>query len=291
MHYKIDRRLLYYRQPKIYLNETVVKILCLPIVVMISAIVTYCRLSWHPQEVPPIPVKGCTSYTDAEVYEPTCNVFEGSYVATATYSTPPVMEYNIIFAEPNYEAMFDMLDMQANARISTTAEFALNSSGQTVIEADTIWHATGVSAECFVYEGWQMITNSKSQAYKWRAELFPDWDSTAGSMYAFDDEGFGIVDGRYVVATTDAADGGLATIGQCLDLVLVDGTIIPCIVGDIKSCKDANWTPYGHLAGDRISIIEFCVDKSTWYGTKHANPGRPSCKPEWAIALDYIIIY
>lgn len=161
-----------------------------------------------------------------------------------------------------------------------------------VIPASDIWAATGVKTQCFTFMGWQCITDKTSAQYRWRNGIYPNWDKTYGAPEAFDENGFGVVDGRYVVATSNKEDGGLAYIGQCLDVVLTDGTVIPCIVGEVKSCKDANWTVFGHLSGKNgISIIEFCVDKETWYVEGHPNPGHSECKPEWGAKLDYIVLY
>lgn len=197
------------------------------------------------------------------------------------------------FYTGNTELMLEALELSTTRKsatelLSTTFDMPVTGT----IQADDVWNVTGATQMCFTYMGWQLITNTRSQQYKWRQELFPEWDATYGSEEAFDEEGFGKVDGRYVVATSASKDGGLAYVGQCLDVVLTDGTVIPCIVGDIKSSKDANWTVFGHMSSSSsICIIEFIVDKEMWYNTGHANPGRPSCKPEWSSPLDHIILY
>ncbi len=117
--------------------------------------------------------------------------------------------------------------------------------------------------------GWQMITAPDSAQYKLR--------ETAGMN--FDDEGFGIIAGRYVIACTTT----FGSVGDYIDFFLADGTVLPCVIGDIKSEGDANWMPYGHATGaNGLSVIEFVVDKQSWYGSGHANPGTASCHPEWA---------
>lgn len=127
----------------------------------------------------------------------------------------------------------------------------------------------GGRSNCYTYMGWQMITAPDSAQYKLR--------EAAGMN--FDDEGFGIIAGRYVIACTTT----FGSVGDYIDFFLADGTVLPCVIGDIKSESDANWTPYGHATGaNGLSVIEFVVDKQSWYGSGHANPGTASCHPEWA---------
>ena len=72
-------------------------------------------------------------------------------------------------------------------------------------------------------------------------------------------------------------------VGDYIDFYLADGTVLPCVIGDIKSEGDANWTRFGHATGSNgLSVVEFVVDKQSWYGSGHANPGTASCHPEWA---------
>ena len=67
-----------------------------------------------------------------------------------------------------------------------------------------------------------------------------------------------------------------------IDFYLQDGTVLACVIGDIKSESDANWTRFGHTTPPNgLSVVEFVVDKTSWYGSGHANPGTPSCHPEW----------
>lgn len=114
------------------------------------------------------------------------------------------------------------------------------------------------------YMGWQLITSPSSLQYKLR--------ESAGMN--FDSEGFGKIGDRYVVATTTT----FGQVGDFIDVYKEDGTIIKCIIGDIKSQGDAGCTMWGHNNG--ANVIEFVVDTESWYGG-HDNPGSPSCHPEW----------
>ena len=120
------------------------------------------------------------------------------------------------------------------------------------------------------YMGWQCITARSSDQYK--------LIESAGMN--FDEQGFGKVGDRYVVATTTT----FGNVGDYIDVVQEDGTIIKCIIGDIKSQKDANCTKWGHSNGH--DVVEFVVDKSSWYGTNKSVTGY---HPDWNKNIDSII--
>ncbi len=101
------------------------------------------------------------------------------------------------------------------------------------------------------YMGWQMITAKSSNQYKLR--------QAAGMN--FDADGFGKIGDRYVVATTTT----FGQVGDFIDVKQADGTIIKCIIGDIKSQKDEGCNQWGHNSGQ--CVVEFVVDKTSWYGT------------------------
>lgn len=118
------------------------------------------------------------------------------------------------------------------------------------------------------YMGWQKITSETSNQYKFRAKVGQN----------FDDEGFGRVGDRYVVACTST----YGNVGDYVDFYQEDGTIIHGVIGDIKSQGDRGCTKWGHNNGH--CIVEFVVNKDTWYRNgsgNHANPGSPNCHPEW----------
>lgn len=122
------------------------------------------------------------------------------------------------------------------------------------------------------YMGWQLITAESSPQYKLRA---------AAGM-TFDEEGFGRIGDRYVVAVTET----FGKVGDFIDVYKEDGTIIKCIIGDIKNQSDPGCNEYGHNNGQ--NIIEFVVDTNTWYGG-HENPGTDRCHPEWDSSITKII--
>ncbi len=120
------------------------------------------------------------------------------------------------------------------------------------------------------YMGWQCITARSSDQYK--------LIESAGMN--FDEQGFGKIGDRYVVATTTT----FGNVGDFIDVVQEDGTVIKCIIGDIKSQGDANCNKWGHSNG--VDVVEFVVDKSSWYGSSNS---VVKFHPEWNKNIDTII--
>ena len=63
-----------------------------------------------------------------------------------------------------------------------------------------------------------------------------------------------MVDGRYCVALGSYYSHN---VGQYVDLILANGTVIPCIVADCKANKDTNSS---NRVGKDGSVAEFVVD-------------------------------
>ena len=99
------------------------------------------------------------------------------------------------------------------------------------------------------YMGWQCIIAKSSTQYKLR--------EAAGMK--FDEEGFAKIGDRYVVATTTT----YGNVGDFIDVYQEDGTIIKCVIGDIKNQNDAGCNKWGHNNGK--CVVECVVDKNTWY--------------------------
>lgn len=102
----------------------------------------------------------------------------------------------------------------------------------------------------YSYMGWQMITSKNSKQYKLREE--------AGMN--FDEDGFGKINDRYVIACTTT----FGQVGDYIDWELDNGTVIKTVIGDIKNQNDEGCNEWGHRNG--LCVIEFVVDKESWYG-------------------------
>lgn len=110
----------------------------------------------------------------------------------------------------------------------------------------------------YTYMGWQKITSKSSDQYKLREKAGMNFDS----------EGYGIINGRKVIATTPK----MGKVGDYVNVVLADGSVIQAIIGDMKNTNDRGANEYGHDNGS--SVVEFVVDKPSWYGKK-GNPQLP----------------
>ncbi len=150
-----------------------------------------------------------------------------------------------------------------HSKLSNVTNLTYTDDGATV-SAGTVINLPAEMGSNFSYMGWQTITSPSSNQYKLREQ--------AGMN--FDAEGFGIINNRYVVAVTST----FGSVGDYIDVYQSDGTIFPCIIGDIKNQNDFGCNKWGHNLGK--VVVEFVVDKSTWYPF-HANPGTSSCHPEW----------
>ena len=145
-------------------------------------------------------------------------------------------------------------------------------TGAKITAGTTINIPSGLGA-VHTYMGWQCITSTTSKQYELREK--------AGMN--FDEEGFGRINGRYVIACTTT----FGAVGDYVDFYQEDGSVIQCIIGDIKNQNDAGCNEWGHLNG--TCIIEFVVNKDTWYSagnggqaaSMHVNPGQQGFHMEW----------
>ena len=103
----------------------------------------------------------------------------------------------------------------------------------------------------YTYEAWQMITAPSSNAYQLKAD--------AGQN--FDEDGYGVIGSRYVIACCEY----YGAIGDYIDWTLANGDILPTVIGDFKSSLDPNNNGWGHVSGNYLNVIEFIVDYDTWY--------------------------
>jgi hypothetical protein len=92
------------------------------------------------------------------------------------------------------------------------------------------------------FMGYKKITDKTSKQYQLQQICYTD------------DQGFRKFDNRYCVAIGTAFN---AQVGQCFDAYLDNGTIIECIVGDIKDNKDTDET---HVFTKQGCCLEFIVE-------------------------------
>lgn len=129
-------------------------------------------------------------------------------------------------------------------------------SGKTIILPEGL-------GDVYSYMGWEMITYRGTRQYELRIQ--------SGEPY--DRNGFGVINGRYVIACTST----FGEIGDEVDFVLGNGKVIHAIIGEYKSFDDPDCNTWGHEYGH--CVVEFCVNKMSWYGS-----GKSITRyhPEWA---------
>lgn len=107
-----------------------------------------------------------------------------------------------------------------------------------------------------LYMGVHCITDETSPQYQWLQAH--DW--------SYDDEGICVYDERTLVALTPV----FGSIGDYVDLLLADGTVMQTIIVDEKA--DAGL--YGHERDGWTNVIEIIVS-SEWYDIEHENKVYP----------------
>lgn len=102
------------------------------------------------------------------------------------------------------------------------------------------------------YEGVHCITDETSKQWKWLHE----------HDYGYNKQGVAVYNNRVLVALTPI----FGDIGDYVDLLLEDGTILPVIIVDLKWDADT----YGHRSENGLNVIEILVSES-WYINNHDN--------------------
>lgn len=115
------------------------------------------------------------------------------------------------------------------------------------------------------------------------------WLSRCPAAYT-DERGIRCVDGRKLIAVGSYY---CDTIGTYMDVFLEDGTIIPCMMGDMKADKDTDRT--NRYAGDK-SVIEFVIDAPDGYAAfqkiyPETLTGNYSVYPEYQSVVVGLRIY
>lgn len=179
-----------------------------------------------------------------------------SYVSPETFQSY-IDEYNKSGSESAKNNALSHFTLEAVTVGSATGQAATITKGQSI----TIPSGLG---DTFTYMGWQKITSTTSTQYKLREKAGMNFDS----------EGFGKINGRYVIACTTT----YGNVGDYVDFYQSNGNVLPCVIGDIKNQNDSGCNQWGHLNGH--CVVEFVVDKTTWYNKKN-NPGTSTNHPEW----------
>lgn len=125
------------------------------------------------------------------------------------------------------------------------------------------------------YERYTCITSTSSPQYK----------LTRSENAHTNEYGIRMYKDRYCIAV----GSGVATkIGTKLDLVLANGNVIPCILGDQKSDRDTDDTHMYHRCDG--SVVEFIVDMDVFSQVKDSS-GTVNFVPGWKGKVSKIVVY
>ena len=81
---------------------------------------------------------------------------------------------------------------------------------------------------------------------------------------------------RYVIAVGTGVGG---QVGTCVDLILENGTVIPCVIGEYKATQHTDAT---NLISGNGCVSEFLIDNNSLYGPAKRAGDISACFPEWA---------
>lgn len=106
---------------------------------------------------------------------------------------------------------------------------------------------------------WQSVSEDDEDAFKLKKAVGMN----------FDDDGLAKMGDRYVVCVTST----FGNVGDYIDVVLKDGSIIKCVIGSLIATADNN--KWG--LNDGKCVVQFMVDKENWSDDKTIS----SIHPEW----------
>lgn len=94
------------------------------------------------------------------------------------------------------------------------------------------------------------------------------------------------IDGRYCVALGTAFN---ASVGTYVDLVLANGTVIPCILSDVKA--DCDTESNNIVTAHNGCVSEFLVDKSVLESNAKRDGDISSCQEDWKSPVVTVRVY
>lgn len=125
------------------------------------------------------------------------------------------------------------------------------------------------------YEPYTTITSVNSWQYKLQQKAYTNED------------GFRMINGRYMIAT---GSGVSHDIGRYIDIVLENGTVIPCVIGDAKD--DAHTDQEFHIMTKKSHCVsEFLVDESVMNPDLLLSGNMSNYREEWNSKVVKYILY
>ena len=158
------------------------------------------------------------------------------------------------------------------AKVLISEQYLEDIADSKLIDVPSKYHTKN---RCKSWEPYTAITARNSKHYKLQHE------------YAYTGTyGIRMVDERYCIAV-----GSYFTtkIGQYIDVILENGTIIPCILGDQKSDAHTDELHIAHRSDG--SVVEFIIDTKQFVRKASRSGDTSDCCEEWDSPVVQIRIY
>lgn len=163
------------------------------------------------------------------------------------------MALGAIIATACYDAQDHDEVVRSKTELNSMIDAMENEHVTGVVAVEDGWNYVSVMPQYnSLYMGVHCITDETSSQYQWLQT----------HNWSYDDEGICVYDGRMLVALTPA----FGSIGDYVDLLLADGTVMQTIIVDEK----ANASLYGHERDGWTNVIEIIVSPE-WYDVEHEN--------------------
>lgn len=170
-----------------------------------------------------------------------CTIINGEkYIADENISTEKTETVPIEKDDSTIEIESIEITLSTAPEIETTTSVV----EETTIKPNNYFELSTPSKDSFKsYMDYRTITDKTSRQYKFQKYAYTAW------------HGIRMVDDRYCIAVGSYYS---TTIGQEIDVVLENGTVIKCIVADLK---DDRHTDSKNQQNPNGSVIEFIVDR------------------------------
>lgn len=164
----------------------------------------------------------------------------------------------VIVGTACYDAHEEKVPVRERASLTETFDYdEVYVEGTVAQNEEIIWNYISVMSQYnSLYMGVHCITDETSPQYQWLQT----------HNWSYNEEGICVYDGRTLVALTPV----FGSIGDYVDLLLADGTVLSTIIVDEKA--DAGL--YGHERDGWTNVIEIIVSPE-WYDMEHENKIYP----------------
>ena len=185
-----------------------------------------------------------------------------------------------------------------NIKITRTEEAEVTESTQAVVIGNIVNEEEVVNEVDVVSEEPVVVINCKTYEVPSNKgfKSYMDYRAiTSTSSYQFqlqklyastNDCGIRVVNDRYCIAVGTHFG---AEIGQYLDLILENGTVIPCVLSDIKA--DIHTDENNIVTLHNGCVSEFIVDTSSLYNMSKLMGDVSYCYEEWRSPVVQVVVY